>query len=70
MTFVPWSPEEDDRLRKLALSGLSLAEIEAQMERGKSSVRTRALKMNIAIARDRNSMHQPQKPSSGLSRSG
>jgi hypothetical protein len=70
MTFVPWSPEEDDRLRKLALSGLSLAEIAAQMERGKSSVRTRALKMNIAIARDRNSMQQPQKPSAGLSRSG
>jgi hypothetical protein len=35
---------------------LSLAEIAAQMERGKFSVRTRALKMNIAIARDRNSM--------------
>jgi hypothetical protein len=67
MTFVPWSPEEDDQLRKLALSGLSLAEIAARIERSKSSVRTRALSMNIAIARDRNSMQKPQKPSAGLS---
>jgi hypothetical protein len=56
MTFVQWSPAEDERLRKLALSGLSLAEIAGQMERSKSSVRARALKMNIAIAYDRNPM--------------
>jgi hypothetical protein len=46
----PWTAEENDQLRKLALSGLSLLEIAARMERHKSSVRTRAGKMQIAIA--------------------
>jgi hypothetical protein len=32
-------PAEDERLRKLALSGFSLAKIAEQMERTKSSVR-------------------------------
>jgi hypothetical protein len=66
MSGDPWSQEEDDRLQKLALSGLSLAEIAAQMGRGKSSVRTRALKMNVAIARDRNPMQKAQKPSGAM----
>jgi len=52
MTFIPWSPDEDERLRKLALSGASLGEIAKQMQRTKSSVRTRALKLKIAIARE------------------
>jgi hypothetical protein len=56
MTFVLWSPAEDERLRELALSGESLAEIAVQMQRNKSSVRTRALKLEVAIARDRNPM--------------
>jgi hypothetical protein len=66
MTFVRWSPVEDERLRKLALSGFSLGQIAGQMERSKSSVRTRALKMNIAIAYDRNPMQKPANPSAGL----
>jgi len=33
MTFIPWSPDEDERLRKLALSGASMAEIAQQMQR-------------------------------------
>jgi hypothetical protein len=70
MTFVRWSPAEDEQLRRLALSGLSLAEIAAQMERSKSSVRYRALNLKIAIARDRNPMQKPQQPSAGASRSG
>jgi hypothetical protein len=65
MTFVPWSPAEDEQLRRLALSGLSLAQIASQMERSKSSVRNRALNLNIAIARDRNPMQTPQQPSAG-----
>jgi hypothetical protein len=65
MTFVPWSPAEDEQLRKLALSGLSLLEIAARMERTKSSVRARALKMNIAIARDRNPMQKTLRPTGG-----
>ena len=59
---IPWSTAEDQQLRKLALSGLSLAQIAAQMQRGKSSVRTRALKLEIAIASDRNPMQELQKP--------
>ena len=58
MTFIPWSPDEDEQLRKLALSGASMAEIAKQMQRTKSSVRTRALKMNIAIAREENPMQK------------
>jgi hypothetical protein len=61
----PWSPADD---RKLALSGASLSEIAAQMDRGKSSVRTRAVKMNIAIARDRNPMQTAQKAIAALFR--
>jgi hypothetical protein len=54
-----WSPPEDERLRKLASSGESLTEIAARMDRGKSSVRARALSIGIAIARDRNPMQKP-----------
>jgi hypothetical protein len=68
MTFVPWSPAEDEQLRKLALSGLSLSEIAARMKRTKSSVRARALKMNIAIAHDRNTMKKTLSPSGSLPR--
>jgi hypothetical protein len=50
-----WSIEEDERLRGLARSGFSLAEIAHQMQRSKSSVRARATKLMIALARDRNS---------------
>jgi hypothetical protein len=59
VTFVKWSEEEDERLRKLALSGASLAQIAEQMLRNKSSVRNRASKLEIAIARDRNPMQKP-----------
>ena len=48
-----WSAA-DERHRELALSSASLAETANQMQRTKSSVRTRALKTNIAIARDQN----------------
>jgi hypothetical protein len=41
-------------LRKLAISGISLTEISKQMGRAKSSVRARATKLQIAIARDQN----------------
>ena len=56
MSGRPWSPEEDFRLRKLALAGLSLAAIAEQLKRSKSAVRVRAEKLKIAIARDRNPM--------------
>jgi hypothetical protein len=67
MTAPPWTAEEDEHLRNLALSGFSLAEIAHRMQRGKSSVRNRALKMKIQIARDRNPMQAPQKLPGGFS---
>jgi hypothetical protein len=54
-----WSIEEDERLRAMARSGISLAEIADLMQRSKSSVRARATRLTIALARDRN----PQKTS-------
>jgi hypothetical protein len=38
----PWSDDDDQQLRSLALSGFSLAEIAHQMVRSKSSVRSRS----------------------------
>jgi hypothetical protein len=58
VTFVTWSTEEDERLRQLALTGASLAQIAELMRRNKSSVRNRASKLEIAIARDRNPMQK------------
>ena len=49
-----WTLDEDERLRKLALAGLSLRELALEMGRGTSSVRVRAIKLDIAIARDLN----------------
>jgi hypothetical protein len=58
---IPWSDEDDQRLRNLAKSGLCLTEIAHQMRRGVSSVRSRALKITVAIARDRNPMQASKK---------
>jgi hypothetical protein len=55
MNSNPWSPDEDERLRNLARSGFSLTEIAHEIQRSKSSVHVRAARLNIAIARDRNS---------------
>jgi hypothetical protein len=67
---IPWSEYDDQQLGSLALSGFSLAEIAHQMVRSKSSVRSRALKIEIAIAHDRNPMRKPQRPSSDALRFG
>jgi len=63
MSVSLWSAEADERLRALARSGLSLAEIAHQMQRSKSSVRARAIKLAIALARDRNSQQAGPAPS-------
>jgi hypothetical protein len=55
----PWLDEDDKQLRSLALSGFSLTEISEQMQRGINSVRNRAMKLDIALARDRNSQQTP-----------
>jgi len=67
---IPWSEEDDQRLRCLAKSGFSLTEIARQIGRSKSSVGSRASKLAVAIARDRNPMQAPKKPSMGLSSAG
>ena len=58
MGVVQWSDEEDEQLRKLVRSGFGMAEIAESMQRTKSSVRARALKLNIAIARQENPMRR------------
>ena len=50
----PWSAADDDALRSLAALGLSEGEIAAKIGRNKSSVRSRAAKINVAIAKDFN----------------
>ena len=46
-----WTPEEDDRLRMLALlSGASLGSIATEMRRSTSAIRHRALKLKIVLA--------------------
>jgi len=55
---VEWSKEDEERLRSLAMSGLSAAQIAAQIHRSKGSVRVRAAKLNIAIAREAHPMRK------------
>lgn len=56
MSSGAWSRAEDERLQELAFSGFSLREIAEKMGRGTSSVRARAIKLDITIAFDRNPM--------------
>ena len=58
MSRSPWTTEEDRQLRKLAQAGLSLTEIAREVGRNQSSVRARAIKLDIAIARDLNGMQK------------
>jgi hypothetical protein len=61
-----WSTADDNLLRHLAKSGLSLNDITNKMRRKKSAVRSRVKTLGIAIARDRNPMvgHSKAKGSS------
>jgi hypothetical protein len=47
----PWAPEEDQRLRALALSGASVAEMAKHMKRSEEAVRSRAYRLKIVLAR-------------------
>jgi hypothetical protein len=53
-----WTLDEDERLRKLALAGLSLRDLALEMGRSASSIRVRAIKLDVAIARDLNGMQK------------
>ena len=56
--MAEWSKEDVERLRSLARSGLSSTQIAEQMHRSKASVRVRAVKLNISIARGANPMQK------------
>jgi hypothetical protein len=50
----PWTPEEDKRLRKLALTGTSVAPMAKQMHRSMASVRNRAARLKIVLTKSHN----------------
>jgi hypothetical protein len=47
----PWTPEEDEQLRKLAAEGLSSLTICERMKRSRQSVRGRARLLQIVLAK-------------------
>jgi DNA-binding NarL/FixJ family response regulator len=49
----PWTPEEDELLRKLAASGESAASIAKRLNRNIPSIRNRVSRLNIALAKSR-----------------
>ena len=57
MAPIPWSIDDDKRLRESARSGMGMVEIALHSSRTKSAVRARADKLSIAIARQENPMH-------------
>jgi hypothetical protein len=50
---IPWTSEEDKRLRTLALSGTSVAAMATQMKRSTAAVRNRAARLKIVVAKSR-----------------
>ena len=58
MSRSSWTSDEDLQLRKLAQAGSSLTQIAREVHRNQSSVRARAIKLDIAIARDMNGMQK------------
>jgi hypothetical protein len=50
----PWTPEEDERLPKLALTGTSVARMAKQMHRSMAAVRNRAARLKIVVAKSHN----------------
>jgi hypothetical protein len=53
MVGKPWAPEEDRRLRALASSGASVAEMAKQLKRSEEAVRSRAYRLKIVLAKSR-----------------
>ena len=50
---IPWTSEEDKRLRTLALSGTSVAAMATQVKRSKAAVRNRARRLKIVVGKSR-----------------
>jgi len=49
----PWTLEEDELLRSLALSGASVAAMAKRLQRSQAAVRNRANRLNIVVAKSR-----------------
>ncbi len=50
---IPWTSEEDKRLRTLALSGISVAAMATPMKRSTAAVRNHAARLKIVVAKSR-----------------
>lgn len=50
---IPWTSEEDKRLRTLALSEISVAAMATQMKRSTAAVPNRAARLKIVVAKSR-----------------
>jgi hypothetical protein len=50
MSDEPWSIADDELLRKLARAGTSMAEIAIQMNRNKSSIRSRTSTIKVCCS--------------------
>jgi hypothetical protein len=50
---IPWTSEEDKRLRTLALSGISVLAMATQMKRSTAAVRNRAARLKIVVAKSK-----------------
>jgi hypothetical protein len=47
----PWTPEDDERLRKLASEGRTVATIAERLKRPQGSIRGRAARLQIVVAK-------------------
>jgi hypothetical protein len=48
-----WSPKEDQRLRELAVSGATLSEIAAKLNRTEAATKARAYVLHVGLGRFR-----------------
>jgi hypothetical protein len=49
----PWTLEEDERLRALAMSRISVAAMAEQMKRSEAAVRNRAYRLKLVVTKSR-----------------
>jgi len=54
----PWTPSDDERLRKLAAEGRSSLTIAERMKRSQQSVRNRARRLEIVLAKVQGSFRE------------
>ena len=54
----PWTPSDDERLRKLAAEGPSSVTIAERMKRSPASIRDRAKKLKIVLAKVQGSFRE------------